>query len=651
MRYLRSLVGASVVLALGCTPSGPAVAAPQPKLAPIDLAVDATDAARGVLHAHMTLPARPGELALLYPKWIPGEHGPTGPLVNVAGLRVRAAGSEIPWRRDSESMYEVRVTVPAGASSVDVDLDFAAPSGGDGFSFGGSSTSNLAVLSWNQVLLYPKGFAAADLTYQAKLHLPDGWKYGTALPVASEAGAVVTFQPVSLVTLVDSPVAAGRFFRSVPLDGAHRIDVVADSAEALEMTPQSLAGFKQLVAEGQALFGAHHYADYHFLLTLSDGVAHFGLEHHASSDNRVAERALVDDDPRRATSGLLPHEFVHSWNGKFRRPRGLATPDYDKPMKGDLLWIYEGLTNYLGFVLQARSGLRADQDAREALAATVADLDVRPGRLWRSLEDTAVAAQVLYDAPSAWRSMRRGVDFYPEGTLLWLEVDVLIRQKTNGQRSIDDFCKSFFGQKDGPPEVVPYDLKDIVEALGKVAPNDWNAFFDARVMKPAAHPPLGGITGGGWQLVYDDKPNEVMSLSDRYYKRNSVLHSLGLLLDENGGIEDVIPDMPAARAGLGPQMTLVAVGGRRFSKNALHDALVRAKDGTDPIEMVVQSGDFVRVVKVDYHGGARYPHLVRDSSQPDLLAAIMAPKTPRPPDAVTPPLGTPAPAPEPVSSR
>jgi predicted metalloprotease with PDZ domain len=363
---------------------------------PVTLDVDAREAPLRIFHARLVIPAAPGPLTLVYPKWIPGEHGPTGPITDLAGLKFSAGGTPLAWRRDPVDMWALRCDVPAGADAVEVALDYLSPGETAGFSSGASATSKLALLSWNQLLLYPQGRNTDDIVYAASLTLPAGWKYGTALPVAREAPGRIEFAPVPLTTLVDSPVLAGQHFRTVVLaEGAppHRIQIAADSAAALEMTPAHLAQFQALVAETGALFGARHYRHYDFLLTLSDHTAHFGLEHHESSDDRVAERSLVNDDKRKMLARLLPHEMTHSWNGKYRRPAGLATPTFQEPMKGELLWVYEGLTEYLGSVLTARSGLLTPEQYREALALTAATMDIQAGRSWRPRADTPGAGQ------------------------------------------------------------------------------------------------------------------------------------------------------------------------------------------------------------------------------------------------------------------
>jgi predicted metalloprotease with PDZ domain len=394
-----------------------------------------------------------------------------------------------------------------------------------------------------------------------------------------------------------------------------------------------MAAYRQLVAEAGALFGARHYRDYHFLYTLSDHVPFFGLEHHESSDDRVGERTLIEDDRRRMSAGLLPHEFVHSWNGKYRRPRGLTTRDYQEPMRGDLLWIYEGLTQYLGWVLTGRSGLLSDEEEREELAVTAARMDSIPGRQWRPLEDTAVAAQVLYGAPQEWRSLRRSVDYYPEGALIWLEADVVIRNMTQGKASLDDFCRRFYGGKGGAPEVKTYDLAEVVRTLNEVAPYEWSAFFEARVVQVAEHAPLGGIIAGGYRLVFTEEPNVDTQRREKVLKYKDESDSLGVVVGEHDEVLDVLPGRPAAVAGVGPGMRLVAIDGRRFSADVLKDALRRHKGQGAPLELLVENSDYFSTLKVDWHGGSRHPHLERDGSRPDVLSQILSPRTQRPAQA------------------
>jgi len=595
----------------------------------VTLFVDATHAPRKIFHAKLKIPATTGDLTLYYPKWIPGEHAPDGPVVDLAGLKFFASGKPLKWRRDLLDGFTIHVDVPAGVTEVNAELDFLSPATFEGgFSAGSSATDKMAVISWNQVLLYPKGWKSDDLTYVASLKIPANWKYGTPLPIESIANdngeTRITFKPSSLTTLVDSPVITGEFLKVVPLaeDPLTEMDIAADSAAALEPPQEVWDHYKNLVEQANKLFGAHHYRDYHFLLSLSDHVAHFGLEHHESDDSRIGERDLVDETGRKATAGLLPHEYVHSWNGKYRRPADLSTPDYQQPMQDDLLWVYEGLTNYLGTVLAARSGLLTDDQSRDDLALTAATLDHTPGRTWRNLQDTADDAPTLYFSPRAWESWRRSTDFYDEDTLNWLWVDVIIRQQSKGAKSIDDFCHLFHGPPSTGPMLKTYTFDDVVSALNQVVPYDWRGFWLERLTNHGPGAPLGGIEGSGWKLVYDETPSEMERGVESTYHVAGGAFSIGLELREDGTISDTIEGMPAALAGIGPGMKLIAVNGRQYSPEVLRDALKAGKGGAAPLEVLVENTDYYKTYKLDYHGGERYPHLVRDESKPDLLTEI-----------------------------
>jgi predicted metalloprotease with PDZ domain len=597
----------------------------------ITLFVDATSTPRKIFHAKLKIPASAGDLTLYYPKWIPGEHAPDGPVIDLAGLKFTAGGKTLKWRRDLLDGFTIHVEVPAGENEVNAELDFLSPATFEGgFSAGSSATDKMAVISWNQVLLYPKGWKSDNLTYVATLKLPAGWKYGTPLPIASTSltgqsgDTQIIFQPVSLTTLVDSPVITGEFLKVVKLadDPLVEMDVAADSAAALEPPQEVWDHYKNLVEQANKLFGAHHYRDYHFLFSLSDHVAHFGLEHHESDDSRVDERGLVDEGMRKMEASLLPHEYVHSWNGKYRRPADLATPDYEQPMQDDLLWVYEGLTNYLGTVLTARSGLLTPEQARDDLSMTAAELDHTPGREWRNLQDTADAAPELYFSPQAWESWRRSTDFYDEGTLDWLWADVIIRQQSKGKKSLDDFCKLFHGAPSTGPMVKTYTFDDVVDALNQVASYDWRGFWTERLTNHGPGAPLGGIEGSGWKVIYNESPSEMDRGGEGGGRFIDVAYSIGIDLREDGTITDTIEGMPAALAGIGPGMKLIAVNGRHYSAEVLRDALRAGKSSTGPLELLVENTDYFKTYALDYHGGERYPHLVRDESKPDLLSEI-----------------------------
>ena len=598
----------------------------------ISLSVDATEAPRKIFHAKMTIPAKPGSLTLYYPKWIPGEHGPTGPIQDLAGLKFSANGKTLSWRRDLLDGWTFHVDVPAGASSVEAALDFISPAGSEEgvYTGGATATDRMAVINWNAMLLYPAGSTSDELSYSASLRLPAEWKFGTSLAVASQSGGEIKFAPVSLTMLIDGPVISGQYLKVVPLNPGQtppvEMDIAADSAAALDAPPEVWQHYKNLVTQTNALFGAQHYRDYHFLYSLSDHVAHFGLEHHESNDSRLGERALVDPTKRLLGAGLLSHEFVHSWNGKYRRPADLATPDYEKPMQTDMLWVYEGLTQYLGEILTGRMGERTPEEFRDSLAYTAAELDHTPGRAWRNLQDTADGVPAMQDAPHQWESWRRSLDYYEEDELTWLWADTIIRQQTHGQKSLDDFCRIFHGPPSGPPQVKTYTFDDIVNTLNQVAPYDWRGFWTDRLTDHGPGAPLGGIEGSGWKLVYDDIRSPLMQAVEGDHDSVNAAYSIGLWLKGDGQVTDTVEGFPAARAGIGPGMKVVAINGRKFSRDVLRDALQAGKSNSAALELLVENTDYYKTYKLDYHDGEKFPHLVRDESKPDVLSDIIKPR-------------------------
>jgi predicted metalloprotease with PDZ domain len=608
---------------------------------PIRIAVDLRDATKYIFHATLEFPVKEGPLTLVYPKWIPGDHAPTGPIQDLTGLKFRAGGKEIPWMRDDVDMYAFHCNVPARAETLEVSLDYLSPNTAQSAWENSAATSQLAVLNWFLVLLYPQGARSDDLTYEARLRLPGGWKYGTALPVAKDSGGEIEFEAASLTTLMDSPVIAGAYLHTIELSKGeqpeHRIHIAADSAAANEATPEQVQHLRQLVAETGALFGARHYRRYDFLLSLTDNMHSDGVEHHESSDNRVGERMLLDPMVLETQMDLLPHEFFHSWNGKYRRPEGLATPDYQAPMKGDLLWVYEGLTQYYGTMLAARSGFWTADGLRETLASQAALLNQRPGRSWRDLQDTAISVQFLFGARQGGSSWRRGVDYYEESTLIWLEADTIIRGKTQGKKSLDDFCKKFHGGRNTPPTLLPYTFEDVLAGMQEIAPYDWRTFFTERLTSHGPGAPLGGLENSGWRLVFSDTMNEHQRAEEIVGRVTDMQFSLGFIVhdpgSENGDeVGDVIAGSPAAQAGIAPGMKLVAVNGRRWTPEILREALRRAKGGREPIELLVENEEYFQNYRIDYHGGERYPHLERNG-KPDLLSEIARMKAPAVPMA------------------
>ena len=603
--------------------------------APITVEVDATDTIRKIIHSHLTIPVKPGPLTLNYPKWLPGEHAPTGPINSLVNLRFSVGGKPLAWQRDPVELYSIRCEIPAGATTLDVTLDDVIPTGTGGYSSGTSASAQLTLLSWNQLLLYPSGTPTDNLSFKAGMKLPAGWKFGTGLVVTKTEGDHTAFEPVSLTTLVDSPVIAGAFYRNIPLTApgvqpSNEIDIVADSAAALALPDDEIARYKTLVAEATTLYGGTHYLHYHFLVALSEHIFHSGIEHHESSLNTLPERTFIDKESRLAESDLLPHEFTHSWNGKYRRPASLTTPDFQVPMQDDLLWVYEGLTEYAGsFVLTARTGLKDAEWSHDWLASTTAQMDSRAGRQWRNLQDTATAASLLYESPTEWANLRRGVDFYREGVLLWLEADTLIRQQTGGAKSLDDFTHAFHGGVT-PPAVVTYTFDDVVNGLNAVTPYDWRTFLREHLDAFTTHAPLRGIENAGWELVYNGEPNKEDAQLEEDHKFTDVRYSLGFSVGEDGVIADVFGGSLAEKAGIGPSMKLVAVNGRALSGKLLKQALIEAKSpGSGPIELLVQRDEFYQIYRLDYHGGPRYPHLHRNEKVPDLLELICKPHVPK----------------------
>ena len=587
---------------------------------PISVAVDARHAPEKIVHIHEIIPASAGPLTLYYPKWIPGDHGPDGPIQYLTGLKFSAGGQTIPWQRDLLDVFTFHVDVPAGADRLEANFDAIEPQGG-------SASDKLIVIEWNEDLLYPAGPPSDEIMFQARLLLPAGWKFGTSLPVERESGNEVSFKPIALTYLVDSPVIAGEYYRAIDLTPPgepirHELDLATDSEAALKITPDNQKEMINLVAESGKLFGARHYRDYHFLLALSDHVAHFGLEHHESNDSRLPERALIGPDAGMDLGGLLSHEFVHSWNGKYRRPADLSTPDYEKPMETDLLWVYEGLTDYLGPMLAARSGLWTPEQYHEYLAAIAAQLGPgRPGRTWRPLLDTAIGEPVGFGNPHGWLNWRRGTDYYDEGDLLWLEVATIIHRESHGEKSIDDFCHLFHGGANNGPELKTYTFDQLVQALNQIAPYDWARFFHERLNSTSAQAPVGGIENGGWKVVFNSDPPKIGGrrghVSDEY--------SIGLQLADDGSVQDSIVGSPACDAGISYGMKVVGVNGRVFTKDIMADAIKAGQESAQPLILLVIADDYYKTVAVDYHKGQQYPHLERDASKPDYLDDLIKP--------------------------
>jgi predicted metalloprotease with PDZ domain len=601
---------------------------------PATIDVDAREAPRGIMTAHLRLPVSAGTLTLVYPKWLPGRHSPAGPLTSLGGPRFTANGRALSWRRDAVDMNAFSVDIPAGVSSLDADLEILTAPAPDGVVQGletpRTATESLLILEWNQLLLYPAGTRSDDLSYQASVHLPQGWKFATALQTSAVTADGAQFAPVSLTTLVDSTLLAGRYVHDIPLGGAPAVTLhlAADTPVALNLSPATQAHYRNLVREAIELFGATHYNHYEFLWALTDQIMPDGLEHHESSDDRSPLRALLDDPIRRAEANLLPHEYVHSWNGKYRRPAGIATPNYQTPMLDELLWVYEGLTEYLGDVLAVRSGLLTPEEFRDEFARIAAAMDAHSAREWRPLRDTTISAQLLYYQSRAWAArLRRQDDFYQESALLWLEADTLIRRESKGRKSLDDFCKLFYGGDSSAPKVVPYDFDAVVSALNTVLAHDWAGFWRERLDRLRPGAPLEGLQAAGWSLALTATPSSMHLAHEADDRDLDLRYSLGFYVDDEGAtIGDIVPRSPADLAGAAPGSHLVALNGYKWSKELLHDTLSAPPDPSGKITLLVQKDDTFKTLELTYSGAERYPNLSRRPGMEDLLAKIARPR-------------------------
>ena len=589
------------------------------------LDIDATDLSHRIFRVHERIPVTPGPLTLLYPRWLPGHHSPSGPIDKIAGIVFTANGQRLAWTRDPLDVYAFKLDIPAGVATLDVAFDFLSPT--DRSQGRVVMTPAMLNLQWNTVALYPAGHPASAITVVPSVKLPPQWQAATALDGALRSGDTVRYAPVSFNTLVDSPIYAGQYFKRIDLDPGAKVpvhmDVFADDPRFLEAKPEQIAAHRKLVQQAYKLFGSHHYDHYDFLFSLSDQMSGNGLEHHRSSEDGVGTGYFTDWDTQAASRDLLPHEYTHSWNGKFRRGADLTTPDFNLPMQDSLLWVYEGQTQYWGNVLAGRSGLRTAEQSRDALALVAAAYtDNRAGLTWRALQDTTNDPIIAQRRPKPYRGFQLSEDYYSGGQMIWLEVDARIRAKTGDRKSLDDFASAFFGVDNGSWTVHPYTFDDVVRTLDGVVADDWATFLRARL--DGTTPITGGIAASGWKLVYEDKPNDYAKAAAKEGGGADFLYSLGFTVDKDGKLGEVRWDGPAFRAGIGTGMQLVAVDGREYKKATLEDAVKAAKGGSAPITLLVKDFDRYRTIALDYHDGLRYPHLQRIPGTPDRLGAIYA---------------------------
>jgi predicted metalloprotease with PDZ domain len=588
---------------------------------PVTLVVDASRAGDGFLTVHERIPAAPGDFTIVYPQWIPGEHGPTGPLNDLAALRISAGGQPLDWRRDTVDMYAFHVNVPAASQAIDVDFDVLMNAPGDV-----TSTHAVAILNWNRALLYQDGVDSHHYFVRPSILLPAGWEYGTALR-GLQTGARVDFGTTALNMLVDSPLDMGRYVHKWTLwrddNSFVEFDAFADRPQDLDIPSSMLAAYRRLPAEAFAMYRSRHFADYHALLTLSDPIGFQGIEHHQSSDDRAADDFLTD--PQQALSGgdLIAHEFSHSWNGKYRRPEDLTTPNYQVPQRTDLLWVYEGMNQYLGDLLSFRCGIREPKLYPEYLATVYADMDAETGRSATPLIDLTTGAPYYYLARGSFHAIRRDAnDFYTEGELVWLDVDTIIRERSRGARSLDTFLQRFTEPSLTGPIVKPYTRRQVEALLNQVQPYDWHGFFERYVYRVSEHPPTDELQRAGWRFVYTAKPNEFLNASDSGI---SGWYADGTDMSGEGVVSDVRENSPAWRAGLAPGMHILAVDNQQFSPDVWAYAIRRAQHSSAPVSLIVSQTGWFQTLSLDYHGGVRYPHLERVEGVPDMLEVIAAP--------------------------
>jgi predicted metalloprotease with PDZ domain len=595
----------------------------------IVLNVDVRDTARGIFNVTETIPVpQAGPMVLLYPEWLPGNHGPTGPIDKLAGLKITAGGKPLAWQRDPVDVYAFHVDVPKGAGALSVAFSFLSPvEAKEGRIV---ATPEMLNLEWNAVALYPAGYFSRDITFLPAMTLPQGWKFASALDGAQVgAGNTVRFAPVTFNTLVDSPVFAGKYYAQADLAPGSkapvRLDIFADQPDELAMTQEQLALHRNLAAQAAKLFGSHHYDHYDFLFALSDRMSGIGLEHHRSSEDGTHGDYFRDWTNTASLRGLLPHEYTHSWNGKFRRPADLWTANFNVPMRDSLLWVYEGQTQYWGNVLASRSGLWSKAQALDALAMDAATYsEARAGRSWRPLVDTTNDPITTMRRPIPWRSWQRSEDYYSEGALIWLDADTLIRQMSGGKKSLDDFAHLLFGVDDGSYVTETYTFDDIVRALNAVVPYDWATFLHTRIDAVAPNAPLDGLGRAGWRLAFTDKESDFYKSNEKSRKITDLTYSLGVSIDKDGAVADVRWGGPAWKGNVTVGAHIEAVNDTAYDPDVLKDAIRDAKSSRKPIVLLLKTQNLFHANRIDYFDGLRYPHLERIAGKPDLLDGILS---------------------------
>lgn len=591
----------------------------------LTLEVDASDTRQGIFRVRQTIPvARSGTLTLRYPKWLPGNHGPTGPLEAVAGLTFSADNRLLTWRRNPEDVYSFGIDVPAGVREIEARFDYLSDT--PGAIDRTEMTPDLLNLQWEKMSLYPAGHFVRRIRIRPTVILPDGWTGVSAIDGEPRRGRV-DYAETTYETMVDSPMFAGRHFHSWNLVPGVDLNAVADRPGDLAASPEQIDAHRRMVEQVIRLFGTRSFDRYDFLLALSGELSGIGLEHHRSSENAVGRNYFTGWDRTPHVRALLPHEMVHSWNGKHRRPAELWAPDYHMPTQNNLLWVYEGQTSYWDVILAARAGLIPRDVALGELASNAANFQARAGRSWRSMLDTTHQQIVSNRRPGLYQSWQRGTDYYAESALVWMEADMLIREASGGQRSLDDFARAFFGGREGDWGVRTYTFEDVVAALNAVQPHDWATFLRDRIESPNAPAPIGGFARGGYRLVFRDRPNAYDAARFAEAGGLDLSHSLGMAVSSAGRISNVAWNGLAFREAIRPGSTIVAVNGRDYSADAMREAIGAAPIGNGPIRLLVRDRDRIRTVTFEYRDGLRYPHLERIGTGPARLDQALEPRT------------------------
>ncbi|PRC91201.1 M61 family metallopeptidase [Solimicrobium silvestre] len=593
----------------------------------IQLDVDVTNLDQKIFKVHERIPVTAGKLTLFYPQWLPGNHAPTGPISQLAGLMLTANGQPVEWKRDTLNMFAFHLTVPANVKFIDADYQFLSPVEGNQGRI--TATQEIVGVQWNAVVLYPAGYYARGISFKPSVTLPADWKFGTALELAQQVGTQAQFKQTNLDDLIDSPLFAGKYFKRFDLDPGAKVpvflNVVADRPENLVTKPEQIDAHRALVQQAYKLYGSQHYVHYDFLLSLSDEFTGIGLEHHQSSENGVKPNYFTEWSKTWGTRGLLPHEFTHSWDGKFRRPADLWTPNFNVPMQNSLLWVYEGQTEYWGDVLAARSGLVSVEQTRDTLANIAASYDQRVGRTWRALQDTTNMPIISRRSPLAWVSWQRPEDYYREGQLVWLDVDTKIREMSGEQKSLNDFAHTFFGVENGRHSALTYTFDDVVSTLNAIQPYDWATFLRTRLDGHAKEGPKDGLTRAGWKLAYTEERSEATKSEEEERHVTDYAYSLGFTVGKEGRLDYVAWDGVAFKHGMTIGATLLAVNGRSYKAELLKEVITAAKTSKQPIELLLKKDDRYHTVSIDYHDGLKYPHLVRIEGTPDRLTTILQP--------------------------